>query len=167
MSWLAQKLSVLPNTFLLAWGWQRRFLCLLCGVLSAFALPPFNFTPLLLFTFPGLVWLLDGTLEPGKGQARSKAWTGFALGWLFGACAAFACASLGEFAQAQHVEIRPYQTGDATILRSGASSAAASSGIWACLAGGSSSGACCHSQFHDGISPSNPCCASKSSGKRP
>ena len=84
MSWLAQKLSVLPNTFLLAWGWQRRFLCLLCGMLSAFALPPFNFTPLLLITFPGLVWLLDGTLEPGKGQARSKAWTGFALGWLFG-----------------------------------------------------------------------------------
>ncbi len=84
MNWLAQKLSVFPNTFLLAWGWPRRFLCLICGALTAFALPPYDVSPVLLITLPGLVWMLDGALEPGSGQRRARARAGFALGWLFG-----------------------------------------------------------------------------------
>ncbi|MHA7775165.1 apolipoprotein N-acyltransferase [Roseibium sp. M-1] len=84
MHWLSQRLSVLPNTFLLAWGWQRRLLCLLCGALAAAALPPYNVTVLLLISFPGLVWLLDGAVDPGQGGKRKRFRTGFALGWLFG-----------------------------------------------------------------------------------
>ena len=82
--WLSQRLSVLPNTFLLAWGWQRRLLCLLCGVLAAGALPPYHFTILLLISFPGLVWLLDGAVDPGRGGWGKRLRTGFSLGWLFG-----------------------------------------------------------------------------------
>lgn len=82
--WLPQRLSALPNTFLLAWGWQRRLLCLLCGGLAAGALPPFDLTILLLIAFPGLVWLLDGAVDPGRGNRARRLRTGFALGWLFG-----------------------------------------------------------------------------------
>ncbi|MCK7613328.1 apolipoprotein N-acyltransferase [Roseibium sediminicola] len=84
MHWLSHRLSALPNTFLLAWGWQRRLLCVLSGALTALALPPFDFWPVLLVSFPCLVWLLDGALEPGPGKGLTKLRTGFALGWLFG-----------------------------------------------------------------------------------
>ncbi|MES0810307.1 apolipoprotein N-acyltransferase [Roseibium sp. SCPC15] len=84
MQLLLQRLSVLPNTFLLAWGWQRRLLCVLCGAVTAFALPPYGLAPLLLLTFPCFVWLLDGALETGSGQKLKRLRTGFALGWLFG-----------------------------------------------------------------------------------
>jgi apolipoprotein N-acyltransferase len=84
MHWLSQRLSALPNTFLLAWGWQRRLLCVFCGALTALALPPYDLSIVLLLSFPGLVWLLDGSLEPGGGRRLEKLRTGFALGWLFG-----------------------------------------------------------------------------------
>ncbi|WP_299476634.1 apolipoprotein N-acyltransferase [uncultured Roseibium sp.] len=84
MHWLSQRLSVLPNTFLLAWGWQRRFLCVVCGALTALAMPPYAFLPIFLITFPALVWTLDGALEPGTGKSWANARAGFFLGWLFG-----------------------------------------------------------------------------------
>jgi apolipoprotein N-acyltransferase len=84
MHWLSHRLSVLPNTFLLAWGWQRRLLCAACGAITAFALPPYDFTFVLLLTFPCLVWLLDGAVDPAPGKRLQRFRTGFALGWLFG-----------------------------------------------------------------------------------
>ncbi len=84
MFWLSQRLSVLPNMCLLAWGWQRGVICVICGAMSALALPPFGFAPVLLLTFPCLVWLLDGAIDPGKGRWLRRARSGFALGWLFG-----------------------------------------------------------------------------------
>jgi apolipoprotein N-acyltransferase len=84
MNWLIERVSVLPNTFLLAWGWQRRMLCVACGAVTALALPPFDFSPVLLITFPCLTWLLDGALEPGHGKVAKRARAGFAIGWLFG-----------------------------------------------------------------------------------
>jgi len=84
MHWLSQRLSVLPNSFLLAWGWRRRLLCVLCGAVTALALPPYDAFILLLVSFPCLVWLLDGAIEPARGRWREKLRTGFALGWLFG-----------------------------------------------------------------------------------
>jgi len=84
MHWLLHRLSALPNTFLLAWGWRRRLLCVLSGALAAFALPPYDLWPVLLISFPCLVWLLDGALEPGTGKRLAKLRTGFVLGWLFG-----------------------------------------------------------------------------------
>jgi len=84
MHWLSQRLSALPNMFLLTWGWQRRILCVICGAATALALPPYGLTPVLLLTFPCLVWMLDGALEPGRGKLRKRLYAGFALGWLFG-----------------------------------------------------------------------------------
>lgn len=84
MQWLSHRLSALPNTFLLAWGWQRRLLCVACGALTAFALPPYDFTFVLLVTFPCLVWMLDGAVDPAPGKRVQRFRTGFALGWLFG-----------------------------------------------------------------------------------
>lgn len=83
MHWLSHRLSALPNTFLLAWGWQRRGLSVLCGALAALALPPVEASIVLLLSFPGLVWLLDGALEPGATRL-GKLRRGFAIGWLFG-----------------------------------------------------------------------------------
>ena len=84
MNALFERLSVLPNTFLLAWGWQRRLLCVIVGALTAFALPPYGLAPVLLLTFPCLVWMLDGAIEPRPGRKIRRVWTGFAFGWLFG-----------------------------------------------------------------------------------
>jgi apolipoprotein N-acyltransferase len=84
MHWLFERASILPNTFLLAWGWQRRILCVACGAVTALALPPFDFSPVLLISFPCLIWLLDGALEPGAGKVAKRARAGFAIGWLFG-----------------------------------------------------------------------------------
>jgi len=56
-------------------GWARHFAALLLGALAATALPPFDFAPALLVSFPGLVWL-----EDGSASARAA----FALGWSFG-----------------------------------------------------------------------------------
>lgn len=84
MQWLSHRLSALPNTFLLAWGWQRRLLCVACGALTAFALPPYDFTFVLLVTFPCLVWMLDGAVDPAPGKRVQRFRTGFVLGWLFG-----------------------------------------------------------------------------------
>ena len=84
MQWLSHRLSALPNTFLLAWGWQRRLLCAACGAVTAFALPPYDVTIVLLVTFPCLVWLLDGAVDPAPGKRLQRFRTGFALGWLFG-----------------------------------------------------------------------------------
>src|SRR6185437_14080282 len=55
--------------------WHRHLAALLLGVLAAASLPPVDMTPVLLISFPGLVWLADG--NTGNRSA-------FALGWTFG-----------------------------------------------------------------------------------
>ena len=57
-------------------GWRRWVLTFLLGALAAAAQPPVHILPVLLVSFPGLVWLLDGA---------ERRRTAFALGWLFGA----------------------------------------------------------------------------------
>lgn len=73
----------LPNACLLAWGWRRWFAACAAGLLSAAALPPLGWFPVLFLTLPALVWLMDGAAggEAGK-AARLRA--GFAIGWWFG-----------------------------------------------------------------------------------
>lgn len=57
-------------------GGRRRYLAaLLLGALAAASLPPVDMTPVLLISFPALVWLADG--NTGYRAA-------FALGWTFG-----------------------------------------------------------------------------------
>jgi apolipoprotein N-acyltransferase len=61
-------------------GWRRQLAAFLLGTAAVLSLPPFNmlpvnFTPVLLISFPGLIWLTDG--NTGYRSA-------FALGWSFG-----------------------------------------------------------------------------------
>ena len=68
------------HAIVLSWGWQRWLIAFIAGALSALAMAPFNFWPVLFLTFPTLVWLIDGT---GAGR-----WWGItaaaATGWWFG-----------------------------------------------------------------------------------
>lgn len=56
-------------------GWRRFTVAALLGGLGTLALPPAHVVPVLLVSFPGLLWLLSGTRS-----ARGA----FALGWWFG-----------------------------------------------------------------------------------
>jgi apolipoprotein N-acyltransferase len=61
-------------------GWRRCFVAFLAGALSALAMAPFNLWPLLLVTFPTLVWLIDGAGAGRRGAVGIAATTG----WWFG-----------------------------------------------------------------------------------
>ena len=68
------------HAIVLSWGWRRWLIAFAAGALSALAMAPFNFWPILFLTFPTLVWLIDGT-GTGYGRGiRSSA----AIGWWFG-----------------------------------------------------------------------------------
>jgi apolipoprotein N-acyltransferase len=56
-------------------GWRRLALAFALGAASSLAMPPAYAAPVLLATFPCLLWLLDGAAS-----ARAA----FALGWMFG-----------------------------------------------------------------------------------
>ena len=59
-------------------GWRRYALSAGLGLVAALALPPFYVLPLLLISFPGLVWLIDGAKSIR--QAFLIAWA-FAIGY--------------------------------------------------------------------------------------
>jgi apolipoprotein N-acyltransferase len=68
------------HTIVLAWGWRRWLIAFAAGALSAFAMAPFNAWPILLLTFPTLVWLIDGSGVGHFGGVTAAA----AAGWWFG-----------------------------------------------------------------------------------
>ena len=73
------------HAIVLSWGWRRWLIAFAAGVLSALAMAPFNFWPILFLTFPTLVWLIDGT-GTGYGQGhgvKSAAAIGWSLGTAF------------------------------------------------------------------------------------
>ncbi|MGB8843320.1 MAG: apolipoprotein N-acyltransferase, partial [Aliidongia sp.] len=53
-------------------GWRRTGLALLLGLVAAPAMPPLNLVPLLLPSFTGLLWLLDGA--PTRRRAGFDGW---------------------------------------------------------------------------------------------
>ena len=61
-------------------GWRRRGLATLAGVLSAAALPPLHAIPVLIVSFPCLVWLIDSA--PNWRRAFHDGWW-FGLGHFF------------------------------------------------------------------------------------
>ncbi len=56
-------------------GWRRALVAIGLGVAAAAAMPPVYALPLLLVSFPGLIWLTDGAGSP---------WRAFTAGWWWG-----------------------------------------------------------------------------------
>ncbi len=70
----------LAHPIVLASGWRRAGIAFLAGVFSVLALPPLNLWPVLFFTFPVLVWLVDGSAA----DRLSGVWRAAGAGWCFG-----------------------------------------------------------------------------------
>ena len=49
-------------------GWRRAAAALAAGAISVLAMPPFFLWPVLLFTLPVLVWLIDGAADPNANE---------------------------------------------------------------------------------------------------
>ncbi len=62
--------------------WVNCVLALLTGALATLSLPPFDIWPILLVSYPVLVWLLDAVVQSHFSR-RGRAWSGFAVGWCF------------------------------------------------------------------------------------
>jgi apolipoprotein N-acyltransferase len=74
------KPTALVHIIVLSYGWRRWLIAFAAGALSAAAMAPLGFWPILFLTFPVLVWLIDGA---GAGEWRGL--TGAAVtGWWFG-----------------------------------------------------------------------------------
>ena len=74
------KLASLTHSIVLSWGWRRRSIAFVAGALSVLAMAPFNAWPILFFTLPTLVWLIDGIGGRGWSALAAAA----AIGWWFG-----------------------------------------------------------------------------------
>jgi apolipoprotein N-acyltransferase len=74
------KLARLSNAVMIAQGWPRAGLAVAAGAVTALAMAPFNFWPILFLTFPLLIWLIDGS---ARGR-WSGAWHAAIVGWCFG-----------------------------------------------------------------------------------
>ncbi len=61
-------------------GWRRAAAAAFLGALATAALPPLNLVPVLLVSFPCLVWMVDGPAGDGRRAARRA----FFTGWWFG-----------------------------------------------------------------------------------
>ena len=70
----------LAQPVILAWGWRRAAIAFVAGAVSALAMAPVHFWPVLFVTFPLLVWLIDGA---AAARWRGAA-AGFVIGWWFG-----------------------------------------------------------------------------------
>ncbi len=70
----------LAHWIVLSWGWRRALVAFSAGAISVLAMAPFDAWPLLFFTFPILVWLVDGAAGGRLGGLPSAA----IAGWWFG-----------------------------------------------------------------------------------
>lgn len=69
---------------LLSWGWRRLALAACAGALSALALAPLGWLPVLWLTMPVLVWLLDGCIPAPGARLGARLAAPFLVGWSFG-----------------------------------------------------------------------------------
>lgn len=60
-------------------GWKAHGVAFLLGALGAFAFAPFHFSPILVFSFTGIIWMIDGA----RGNSKWGKFV-FARGWAFG-----------------------------------------------------------------------------------
>lgn len=77
-------LEGLASRFVVSWGWRRALIALVAGAASALAMPPYDLFPVLFFTFPVLVWLIDGTVATARAGRLGAALSAAGVGWCFG-----------------------------------------------------------------------------------
>ena len=76
----ALPITRLAHAIVLSWGWRRWAIAFSSGAISALALAPIDAWPVMFFTFPILLWLVDGA-----GAGRLGGVPGAAVaGWWFG-----------------------------------------------------------------------------------
>jgi apolipoprotein N-acyltransferase len=77
-------LERLADYIMLQWGWRRATIACAAGAFAVLALPPFDFFAAMFFSFPVLVWLIDGASgDPDKGPI-GRLRPAFSTGWWFG-----------------------------------------------------------------------------------
>lgn len=72
-------LGPLHEAFARLTGWKAHGVAFLLGALGAFAFAPFHFTPILILSFTGIIWMIDGARGAPKWHKVV-----FARGWAFG-----------------------------------------------------------------------------------
>jgi apolipoprotein N-acyltransferase len=77
---IAARLARFSHTVVLAFGWRRSAMAFIAGAVSVLALAPVNAWPVLFFTFPVAVWLIDGASAGRLGGMMTAA----IAGWWFG-----------------------------------------------------------------------------------
>lgn len=81
---LISNIEDLAGWLILLSGWRRYGIAFLAGLISALAMPPFDLVFVLFFTFPVLVWLMDGAASEPSSGIFSKLMDGFRPGFFFG-----------------------------------------------------------------------------------
>ena len=81
---LAGRLERLANACILLTGWQRYFAAFAAGLLTALTMPPVDFPLIAFFTFPVMVWLMDGVYGDSASSLIGKIKSAFLPGWWFG-----------------------------------------------------------------------------------
>jgi len=79
-----QRIEEVSGWFVIITGWQRHFVSIAAGALSAFAMAPFDIVPILFITLPVLVWLIDGAVSEPANNTLSRLSHGFMPGFFFG-----------------------------------------------------------------------------------
>lgn len=80
---MLNRLHSLADSLVLLHGWRRSLVAFLAGTASVLALPPVFLLPVLFFTLPVLVLLLDGAdADPPRGRWAFGSF--FKVGWWFG-----------------------------------------------------------------------------------
>ena len=81
---IISKIEKLSAWFILLSGWKRHLSLVLAGCISALAMPPFDFGPVLFLTFPVLVWGIDGAASEPSSSIFSRLKGAFKCGFYFG-----------------------------------------------------------------------------------
>ena len=69
---------------ILAEGWVRATIALLCGALGALAMPPFGLWPALAVSLSAAVWLIDGSVAGRRRRRLGTMGRAALAGWLWG-----------------------------------------------------------------------------------
>ncbi|MGB7336285.1 MAG: apolipoprotein N-acyltransferase [Salaquimonas sp.] len=78
------RLENISSQIVLLFGWKRYWLAFAAGLLSALAMAPIDFFPILFLTLPVFAWIMDGVYADGKNGWIAAVKSPFLCGWWFG-----------------------------------------------------------------------------------